>query len=311
MNNVNKNSLPAAGEFTRRFHRKSSAEQVTDGMDLSGRTIVVTGVNSGLGQESMRVLAMRGAHVIGLARSQEKATQACAEVAGQVTPIACELSDFDSVRRAAQSIRALDQPIDVLMCNAGIMALREHRKRYNLELQFVTNHLGHLLLINELLDSLRDTKGRIVITSSAGHTHTPKGGIDFANLSGDAGYNAWQAYGQSKLANILCAKSLAKRLASRGITVNSLHPGVIQTNLARSTGGLMTSVIQLVAPLFGRTVGQGAATQVYLAVHPDVAAQSGEYFADCALAKPSLHARDDELAERLWQVSEDLLLRHS
>lgn len=286
------------------FNRRSTAEQVTEGVDLSGKTIVITGVNSGLGLESMRVLAMRGAHIIGCARTLDKAREACDSVAGETTPLACELSDPDSIRSCVNAIVALNRPIDVLLCNAGIMALMEHQQSHGLEMQFLTNHMGHFILINGLLERLQQAgKARVVITSSGGHTHTVDGGIDFDNLSGDKGYDAWKFYGQSKLANILCSNELARRYGQLGITSNAVHPGVIQTNLSRNAGGMMTKVIQLFAPLVSRSIAQGAATQCCLAASPDCEGISGGYFADCQQAKPSKYAQDESLAVALWEWS--------
>ena len=290
------------------FNRRSTAEQVTEGLDLSGKTALITGVNSGLGYESMRVLSARGAHIIGAARTLEKATEACAGIAGGTTPVACELSDFDSVVACAETVRGLDRPIDILMCNAGIMALPKLEQKYGLELQFVTNHLGHYILIRQLLDSVIEAPaGRVVLLSSAAHTTTRRGGIEFDNLSGESGYSGWRFYGQSKLANLLTARSLAGRLRSTNATANALHPGVIETNLGRHMSGPLTGLIRVFSPLFERSIEQGAATQCYVAAHPQVEGVSGEYFADSNIARPSRYARDHKLAERLWQVSEELV----
>jgi WW domain-containing oxidoreductase len=290
------------------FNRRSSAEQVTQGVDLTGKTVLITGVNSGLGFESMRVLAMRGAHVIAAARTKEKAMAACASIEGKTTPIACELSDFESVVRCADEVVAMNTPIDILMCNAGIMAPSELQTKYGIEMQFLTNHLGHFVLVNRLLERVKQAEaGRIVMLSSMGHQQSPKNGIDFDNLSGDKGYDAWKFYGQSKLANLLMANELAQRLQGSGATANAVHPGVIRTNLARSTGGIVSRLISTVARLFERTIAQGAATQCYVAAHANMAGVSGEYFVDCNPAKPSEHGRDGELASRLWRESEILV----
>ncbi len=294
-----------------RFNRRSTAEQVTEGIDLNGKTVLITGVNSGLGFESMRVLAKRGAHVIGAARTLEKATEACGKIEGKTTPIACELSDLDDVARCADEINAMNTPIDILMCNAGIMALSELQTKNGIEMQFLTNHLGHFVLVNKLLERVKQAKaGRVVMLSSMGHQQCPKGGIDFDNLSGDKGYDPWKFYGQSKLANLLMAVELTKRLQGDQATANAVHPGVIRTNLSRSTGGFFATLISVVARLFERTIAQGAATQCYVAVHENLEGVSGEYFADCNRAKPSNYGRDPKLAERLWRESEILTAQY-
>ena len=290
------------------FNRRSTAGEVSEGIDLHDKVALITGVNSGLGFETMRVLAGRGAHVIGAARSLEKAHAACSKVTGPTTPVACELSDLGSVAACAKAVLEMDLPIDILMCNAGIMAPPELVQKDGIELQFMTNHLGHFLLVNRLLEQLiAAQQGRVVVLSSGGHTLSVAGGIDFDNLSGDKGYNAWKFYGQSKLANILFSNELACRLEDTRATSNAVHPGVIRTNLARGTRGVFSQLISTFARPFERTVAQGAATQCYVAIQPDLCATSGRYFKDCREARPSKDAQLTDLASRLWQVSENLL----
>ncbi len=290
------------------FNRRSTAEEVTAGIDLTGKTALITGCNSGLGLETMRVLAMRGAHVIGAARTKDKAADACAGVKGKTTPVACELSDFNSVVACAEQVKQLDTPIDMLICNAGIMALPKLEQKYGLELQFVTNHLGHFILVNRLLPKVLDAEsGRIVMLSSSAHAQAPSGGIQFDNLSGEDGYSAWSAYGQSKLANALFALDLSERLKDTPVTANSLHPGVIQTNLGRNMSGLFSMAIGLLLMPIMRTIHQGAATQCYVATNPDLSGVSGLYFSDCNPETPSKYARDKKLARKLTEVSEELV----
>ncbi len=287
------------------FGYGSTAEDVTAGLDLSGRTVLLTGCNSGIGKETLRVLAMRGAHVIAAARTLEKARAACDSVGGETTPVACELSDPASVRACAAEVIALGKPLDAIICNAGIMALPKLEQKHGYELQFFTNHIGHFILVTSLLDSLAD-KGRVVIVSSDAHNGAPSEGIQFDNLSGERGYRPWASYGQSKLANLLFAKQLAKRLAGTGKTANSLHPGVIHTNLARSMNPIAKGALAIAGPLVLKSAAEGAATQCYLAVHPNVEGVSGEYFADSNVSKSSSKGRDDALAEKLWEVSEKI-----
>ena len=290
------------------FTRRSSALQVTEGLGLQGKIALITGVNSGLGFESMRVLALRGAHVIGAARTVEKAREACARVEGHTTPIACELSDLHSVDACARQVLDTDGPLDILMCNAGIMAPAQLVQQEGIELQFMTNHLGHFLLASRLLPMVMVAEqGRIVMLSSAGHTHSVTGGIDFSNLSGDRGYNPWKFYGQSKLANILTSNELARRMEGTSATCNAVHPGVIRTNLARSTKGMFSRLISVFATPFERTVEQGAATQCFVATHPGLSDISGRYLADCRESSPSKFAQEQSLARQLWRVSEKLV----
>ena len=287
------------------FGEKSTAEEVTAGLDLSGMTAVVTGCNSGLGYETMRVLALRGAHVIGTARTAEKARKACAGIAGQTTPVELELSDFDSVNACAGTINGMGRPIDMLICNAGIMALPELELVYGLERQFVVNHLGHFLLVNQLLESVSKAKqGRVVMVSSRAHRMAPESGIDFDNLDGSVSYTPWEAYGRSKLANGLFAAELARRMSGTTVTANSLHPGVIKTNLARHLDRVIDE------SRFDKSIPQGAATQCYVAAHPIPAPISGAYFVDCNPARASDLMYDEALASKLWSVSEELIRRH-
>jgi NAD(P)-dependent dehydrogenase (short-subunit alcohol dehydrogenase family) len=166
------------------FGPEATAEQVTAGIDLRGKTIVVTGCNSGIGLETMRVLALRGARVIGTARTLERGQEACAGIQGKVTPVVLELSDFDSVVACAKAIEALDTPIDGLVCNAGVL-LTELQQVRGMEMQFVVNHLGHFILVSRLLDRVTAApQGRVVVVGSMSHRQVPPGGIQFDNLSG-------------------------------------------------------------------------------------------------------------------------------
>lgn len=290
-----------------RFTRRSTAEEVTCGLDLAGRTVLITGCASGLGLESMRVLALRGAHVIGVARSVNKAAQAAAAIGASITPVACDLADLDSVVACADSVRALQRPIDVLMCNAGVMALRRRQQRYGIEMQFLTNHLGHFVLVKRLLDRvLQAPAGRLVMVSSLGHYFSVPGGIGFDNLSGARRYDPWTFYGQSKLANLLMSNELARRLEGGPATSNAVHPGIIFTPLMRHLGSPIAKLGEWLTWPVNRSVEQGAATQCFVATAPALAGVSGAYFADCNPARTSIHARQPELAARLWAVSEEL-----
>ena len=289
------------------FGAETTADEVLAGLNLSGKTALITGVNSGIGYESMRSLAAHGAHVIGAARTSEKARDACRSVEGKTTPVVCELTDFNSVVGCAEQVQALDVPIDILMCNAGIMALPELEQVYGLEKQFVVNHLGHYLLTRRLLPQVAGAPaGRIVMVSSAGYKRAPKAGIEFDNLSGERDYKPFTAYGQTKLANALFAFELARRYADSNLTANAVHPGLVATNLGRY---FMTKPRDPDAPLRPgiKTAPQGAATQVYVAAHPSLDGVSGYYFEDCNPVEPDgPHMGDMALAARLWEVSEEL-----
>lgn len=287
------------------FGYGTTAEQVTEGLDLAGKTILVTGCNSGLGFEAMRVLALRGARVVGTARTLEKAQEACAKVQGATVPLSCELSDPASVRGCVEAVKQQGLTLDAIICNAGIMALPQLEKAHGYELQFFTNHIGHFILVTGLLERLSAT-GRVVMLSSGAHNAAPKGGIAFDNLDGSKGYSSWRNYGQSKLANLLFAKELARRFAGTQRTANAVHPGVIQTNLGRHMSPLLAALFGLTGKLWLKSVPQGAATEVFVATHPSLAGVSGQYFADCNVAKCRADADDPALAKRLWEVSEKI-----
>jgi len=304
--------------ITSKFTKNNTAEQVTADIDLSGKTIVITGVNSGLGKETMRVLESRGAHIIGTARTLEKATTAANDNGGNITPMACELSDFSSVKSCADAINDLDIPIDVLICNAGIMALPELELGNGFEQQFNTNHLGHFILVHNLLDRVKQAEqGRIVMLSSMAHTMAPSNGIDFDNLDGAKRYNDWKFYGQSKLANLLTAVALTTQLEGSNATANALHPGVIRTNLSRNIEGFQGFLFKnpitgpiVLAFMKGKNVPRGASTQCYVATAPDLIGVSGKYFADNREEKPSNHGSDEILAKRLWDYSCDAVANY-
>ncbi|MEZ4317617.1 MAG: SDR family NAD(P)-dependent oxidoreductase [Myxococcota bacterium] len=295
------------------FGYNSTSDEVTAGLDLSGRTYVVTGCNSGLGEDVLRVLVARGARVIATARTEEKAAQAIAGLdgpsgpggsAGEAVPLACELSEPDSVRAAVKRVIELGHPLAGIIANAGIMALPQRTLKHGHELQFLTNHIGHSILVCGLLEQL-DSDGRVVMLSSTAHVQAPSEGIRFDDVSFEKGYTGWTAYGQSKLANLLFAKHLATRLPQPNQRACSVHPGVIWTNLGRHMPGFVQVIAGALGPAVAlKSVPQGSATELYVATHPDAGAHNGEYFADCNVAKPSANGRDAALAARLWDETE-------
>jgi WW domain-containing oxidoreductase len=288
------------------FGYGSTAEQVSEGLSLHGKTILVTGCTSGLGQEALRVLTLRGARVVATARTLQKAAAACAKVVGETLPLACELSEPASVRGCVDEVRRSNLKLDAIICNAGIMALPKLQQAYGIELQLFTNHIGHFILVTGLLDQLAED-GRVVMLSSAAHERAPKEGVRLDDLSGEVGYQPWVAYGQSKMANLLFAKELARRFAGTRRTANAVHPGVIRTSLGRHMPPLARLALGLAEPLVLKSVAQGAATEVYVAVHPGAANVSGDYFADCNVARPRVDANDPGLAKRLWAASERIV----
>ncbi len=293
------------------FGARATADQVLAGIDLTGKSIVVTGCNSGIGLATMSALAANGARVIGLARLAQDARAACVEVGPTCIPVACDLADLDSVAAAAAAIRALQTPLDAIVANAGIANLPNLQTKYGVELQFLVNHVGHFALVNEIESLVRDGTGRIVIvSSSAGITQAPPEGIMFDNLDGSRFYKPLTFYGQSKLANALFAKELSRRLNSRGIAVNSLHPGAVRgTGLNRHLT-LPLKIVQSAARWFMKSAARGAATAALLAANPGVRGISGEFWAKCRIAKGNPLLEDIGLARRLWEVSQDIVTRY-
>jgi NAD(P)-dependent dehydrogenase (short-subunit alcohol dehydrogenase family) len=288
------------------FGHASTAEQVSAGHDLSGRHYLVTGSNSGLGLETIRVLSLRGATVIAAARTEAKARAACEAVAPSGIPVACELADPASVRACVAHVQGLGITLDGVITNAGIMALPERELLFGHEKQLFVNHVGHFILVTGLLDTLAPD-GRVVVLSSSAHQRTPGGaGIVFDDLSLASRYTGWDAYGQSKLANMLFARELSRRLAGSGRTAVAVHPGVIATNLGRHLGW-MSVLFPVVSPLFFKSIPEGAATQVWAATMPAPETLDGQYCYDCNVQQSSAHGADLAMARRLWEVTEGIV----
>ena len=299
-------SLPVS-----KFGQDSTAEEVTLGIDLAGKTAVVTGCNSGIGLETMRVLALRGAHVIGTGRTMEKAAAACNQVAGYTTPVVLELSDFESVVKCSDTIAGLVPQIDILVGNAGMISGAELELVNGIERSFAVNHLGHFIFVNRLVDRITAApQGRVLMVSSSAAFDCM--GIEFDNLSGARGYDRRRFYSQTKLANALFSLALAGRFADIDATSNSIHPGVIVTNIARHEPWFFRTVFNTMGGLFTKTVPQGAATSCYVATSPDLAGVNGYFFMDCNAVRltSANHLYDVSMAWQLWNVSEQLTAQY-
>ena len=293
------------------FGKDSTAEEVTEGMDLSGQVMLVTGCNSGIGYETLRVLALRGVHVIGTGRTLEKAREACESVPGQTTPLALELSDFQSVVDCAAAVQQLGVSLDALILNAGMNSVGGDLKLVNgVEQMFVVNFLGHFILANHLAPGMVAAGGgRIVhVGSQSGYLRAPPEGIDFDNLRGEGEYNAIHAYGRSKLANQLFSMELAKRLEGTAVTSNALHPGLVNTNIVRNVPEIVRRGIKLLGTVVAKTPEQGAATQVYVATNERVAGVNGAFYVDCnpALISGEHHMFDVPMSRKLWATAEEM-----
>ena len=302
---------PTDGVPRSEFDRDSTAEEVTDGIDLKGKIAVVTGCTSGIGFETMRVLAKRGCYVVGTGRTAAKAAAACRRVPGVTTPVELELSDFDSVVACAEAIRSLNSPVDILVCNAGYRGGGNDLELVNgIEKHFMVNHLGHFVLVNRLLERLFYAwQGRIVVVASrTAYTDSPEEGVHLKDLGLGTDYSDAVAYGQSKLANVLFSMRLGQLLRGTRITCNALHPGVINTEIDRNLNPALQFGFGVLTKLRGKTVAQGAATSCFVATSPLLGKTSGKYFEDCnaVTVLGENYMRDQALAERLFEASETM-----
>jgi NAD(P)-dependent dehydrogenase (short-subunit alcohol dehydrogenase family) len=292
------------------FGADSTAEEVTEGLDLSGRVALVTGCNSGLGYETMRVLAKRGAHVIGTGRTIEKAVDACASVEGNTTPLMLDLADFQTAISCSSAVQMMGLTPDILVCNAGINTFGDLELIEGIEKHFVVNFLGHFVLVDRLApDMIARGSGRIVhVGSASAYRRAPAVGIDFDNLRGEGEFDAREAYGRSKLANALFSLELARRLEGTGVTSNVVHPGLVKTNIARTAPPVLRGAFDLLGGLVAKTPAQGAATQVYVATSPRLEGVSGAYFEDCnpVQVEGDHHLFDRAMASRLWNLAQAL-----
>ncbi|XP_030968596.1 short-chain dehydrogenase TIC 32, chloroplastic-like isoform X1 [Quercus lobata] len=309
------------------FGSASTAEQVTEGIDASNLTAIVTGGASGIGLETVRVLALRKAHVIIAARNMEAANAAKQLIlkdneTARVDVLKLDLSSMKSVRAFVDDFNALDVPLNILINNAGVMFCPFQLSKDGIEMQFATNHIGyislhfsgHFLLTNLLLEKMKNTarstgiEGRIVNLSSIAHNYTYEHGIRFDQINDESGYSDKRAYGQSKLANILHANELSRCFQEEGIniTVNSVHPGLIMTPLMRYSELLMR-VLRVFTFYLWKNVPQGASTTCYVALHPNLKGVTGKYHLDCNELEPSAFARDTVLAKKLWDFSNKLV----
>lgn len=301
------------------FGSASTADQVAGGINASNLTAIVTGGTSGIGLETARVLAQQKAHVIIAARNTKAGNEAKELILeenekARVDVLRLDLASLKSVREFADKFIALDLPLNILINNAGVMFCPYQLSEDEIELQFATNHLGHFLLTNLLLEKMKDTakttgiEGRIVNLSSIAHIHTYQNGIQFDTINDKDIYSDKRAYGQSKLANILHVKELSRRLQEEGvnITANAVHPGLIMTPLFKHSAITMR-ILKFFSFFLWKNVPQGAATTCYAALHPKLKGVTGKYFVDCNETEPSAFAKSESLATELWDFSNKLI----
>eukprot|EP01124_Arcella_intermedia_P005279 TRINITY_DN13116_c0_g1_i1.p1 TRINITY_DN13116_c0_g1~~TRINITY_DN13116_c0_g1_i1.p1 ORF type:complete len:320 (-),score=49.34 TRINITY_DN13116_c0_g1_i1:82-1041(-) len=276
---------------------------------LEGRVVVVTGAYAGIGFETTRELVRLGAHVVLGCRDEKRAGVALGRIKAEGYSGTCEfirldLSSRASIEEFAKTFKSRHGKLHILINNAGVMACPQWNTSEGFEMQFGTNHLGHFLLTYLLIDPLQAAApSRVVVVSSRSHE---KATINFTDVHFKRrSYSAAEAYGQSKLANILFTKEFSNKFAEKGITAYCLHPGVVRTELSRHFNH---TVLCLLSPLiwyFTKSPQRGAQTSLYCALAPNIEKHSGKYFTDCALATPAPEAEDDGLAKKLWYYSEE------
>ena len=275
--------------------------------NLDGKIAIVTGANSGMGMATVEALSDKGATVIMLCRSEERGKEAIFKLTENkernLDLILCDLGDYESIRNFAKAVKEKYDHIDILVNNAGFISLDRQLTKEGLERQFGINHIGHFLLTKELLE-LMGKGSRIVNVASGAHK---TGKIHFDDINLTKGFNVIKAYSQSKLANVLFTRELARRVADRGITVNCCHPGAVATNIGidRDTGFGKT-ITGLLKPFF-QTPMEGARTAIFLASDKSVENITGGYFYKCKIAKSSKRSKSKKLAKKLFELSEKLV----
>ncbi|XP_055603262.1 retinol dehydrogenase 12-like [Uranotaenia lowii] len=278
-----------------------------------GKVILITGANTGIGKETAKELLKRGGKVYLACRSLEKANQAREDLIQEtgskdIFVRKLDLSSMESIRSFAKSFLQEEPRLDILINNAGVMACPKELTKDGFEQQIGVNHLGHFLLTNLLMDRLKSSApSRIVNLSSLAHYY---GSINKQDLNSERSYNQVMAYCQSKLANVLFTRELARRLEGTGVTAYAVHPGSVDTDLLRHMGSLFFllehKLIKPIVRLTFKSVKSGAQTSLYTALDEGLVNVSGKYYADCCEKKPSAAALDDETARWLWNTSEKL-----
>lgn len=279
---------------------------------IPGKTVIVTGANTGIGKEAAKELARRGGRIILACRDLKKAEEARVEIVAEtgnenIIVKHLDLASMTSIHAFAKDINSTEPRIDILINNAGVMWCPKMLTEDGFEMQIGTNHMGHFLLTNLLLDKLKaSAPSRIINVSSL--AHSLRGPIGFEDLNSENSYDKTVAYSYSKLANILFTRELAKRLTNTGVTVNALHPGAVRTDLQRHTTVTNSPFGILVMPpitwIFFKNAVQGAQTTLYCALASELDGVSGKYFSDCKEKAPAKYAQDDEAAKKLWDISE-------
>lgn len=278
-------------------------------ISMQGKICLITGGTNGIGTSAARELVRMGATVVIVGRDAGKTSRVVEELRAasgnaRVDSLLADLSSQQQVRRLASEFKRKYSGLDVLLNNAGAIFMQRQLSVDGFEMTFALNHLAYFLLTNLLLDTIKaSAPARIINVASNAHT---SGKIEFDNLQGERSYSAG-AYGNSKLANILFTKELARRLHGTGVTVNAVHPGFVATGLAKNNGKVMAALVSLIVPLMARSPAKGAETLVYLASSPDVEGITGKYFYDSHVISPAPQADDMVVAGKLWDVSAEMV----
>lgn len=281
-------------------------------MNAKGKTIIVTGGTDGIGAATVRALARQGANIVIVGRNRAKAEDLIADIASETHGVKlgftqCDLSSLASIRAAGADILASQPRIDVLINNAGGYFARREVTVDGFERTFALNHLAYALLTDILLMRIKaSAPSRIVSVASGVHA---TGVLRFDDLMGEKRYGGWNAYCNSKLANVAWTYALARRLEGSGVTANTLHPGFVASQFGKNNVGLVGMALGLAQRFGAIGVSDGAKTSVYLATSPEVEGVSGRYFTDCKEVRSSSASQDEAAQEKLWRATEALLAK--
>ena len=282
-------------------------------VDISGKTVLITGGNSGIGKYTAIGLAQRGARVVFTSRNVRKGDVAQAEIreltkGRHIDSLELDLASFKSIERFVTEFQAKYERLDILVLNAGVVLDQRSETKQGFETTFGTNHLGHFYLTQLLRDQLvASAPARVVVVASDAHK-AAREGLDFDDLMSTKSYATMKVYGRSKLANILFSNELARQLEGTGVTSNALHPGVVRSGFGQDGDlGAIGRVFLTLASAFMIGPERGARTSVYVASHPELEGRTGGYYAKCREAKRTGAAQDEAAAKKLWKISEELI----
>ena len=297
------------------FNRRSTAREVSAGVDLSGRHAIVTGANTGIGKETARALALCGASVTMACRNLEKAEIARDELLAassrigkdQLEVMRLDLGQQAQVRDFAKAFLATNRPIHLLINNAGVMLPDRRETSDGFEAHFGVNHLGHFLLTNLLLERIRESAPARIVNVSSDALHFSSLTEKLEDMNWDQrSFSGWRSYGDSKLMNVLFSNELTRRFGDEGVISNALHPGIVKTELGRDQPWWMNVVGLFMLPV-SKSPEQGAATTLYVATNDELGRKGAGYFADCAPGRVHRLSGNAQLESLLWQKSEELV----